>query len=123
MIATQSKRKDQNRSSQKTSKKCSNCKRSGHTKEDCYRKGGGKEGQAPWDKRKKEEANANAASTEDADSEDVSLAVTCSPTEPLEALGATPEVNNIIIDCGATRHFTPNRSDLLNFIPIEPKPI
>ena len=27
---------------------CSNCKRDGHKSENCYGKGGGKEGQAPW---------------------------------------------------------------------------
>ncbi|KAJ3820226.1 hypothetical protein F5880DRAFT_1466029, partial [Lentinula raphanica] len=29
------------------SKECSNCGRKGHLKEECYRKGGGKEGQYP----------------------------------------------------------------------------
>ena len=31
---------------------CTNCKKSGHSKENCYAKGGGKEGQAPWNKKK-----------------------------------------------------------------------
>src|SRR6266550_3277062 len=113
MIAAYAKKKEQ---SQK--KKCSNCKKTGHMKEECFRKGGGKEGQAPWDKKKKDEAKANAASTED-----VSLAVTYSPSELLEALGATPATTIAIMDCGATQHFTPNRSDLLNFTEIEPRPI
>lgn len=117
MIAAYAKKKGQ---SQK--KTCTNCKRIGHTKEECFQKGGGKEGQAPWDKKKKEAAKANAASTEDTN-DDVSLAVTYFPTEPLEALSAAHAANNVIIDCGATRHFTPNRSDLENFTEIEPKPI
>jgi hypothetical protein len=112
--------------------KCTNCKRTGHKREDCYMKGGRKQGQAPWDKKddqkdtKKEEkrtGKANIASTDDTDNEDVSLAVTCCPTEPLEALATYPTNCSAIIDCGATRHFTPNRSDLINFVTIEPKDI
>ena len=113
--------------------KCTNCKRTGHKREDCFMKGGGKEGQAPWDKKKddqkdgkkegKHTGKANVASTDDADNEDVSLAVTCCPTEPLEALATYPANCSAIIDCGATRHFTPNRSDLINFVTIEPKDI
>ena len=83
---------------------------------------GGKEGQGPRDKKKKDEAKANAASTEEAD-EDVSFAVTYSPDGLLEALGATPATTVAIMDCGATQHFTPNRCDLLNFTEIEPRPI
>ena len=31
---------------------CKNCKRTRHGTSDCYQKGGGKEGQAPWNKKK-----------------------------------------------------------------------
>ena len=96
-----------------------NCKRTGHSKEDCFQKGGGKEGQAPWDKKKDGDAKANAATAED----DVSLAVTCHPDQPLEVLTSFPAAQNAIIDCGATQHFTPNRADLTNFTEIPPKPI
>jgi len=110
MVAAQAKRR-----SEKKNVKCSNCKRNGHKMEDCFMKGGGKEGQAP--------GKANAASIDDTDNDDISLAVTYCPTEPLEALAVHPTNQSAIIDCGATRHFTPNRSDLVNFISIEPKPI
>jgi len=30
---------------------CHNCGKTGHTKDDCYSKGGGKEGQAPWQRK------------------------------------------------------------------------
>ena len=111
--------------------KCTNCKRNGHKREDCFMKGGGKEGQAPWVKKKddhgkkegKHTGKANVASTDDTDNEDVSLAVTCCPTEPLEAFATYPPSCSAIIDCGATRHFTPSRSDLINFVAIEPKDI
>jgi hypothetical protein len=132
MVATQAKRR-----SEKKNVKCSNCKRNGHKMEDCFMKGGGKEGQAPWDKKKdnqrdqkhdgkkgeKRTGKANAASIDDTNNDNISLAVTYCPTEPLEALAVHPTNQSAIIDCGATRHFTPNRSDLINFISIEPKPI
>jgi hypothetical protein len=31
--------------------KCSNCDRTSHTKDQCYHKGGGMEGKAPWQKK------------------------------------------------------------------------
>ena len=99
-------------------KKCANCKHTGHSKEDCFWKGG-KEGQAPWDKKKDGNAKANTATAED----DVSLAVTCNPDKPLEALTSLPAAQNAIIDCGTTQHFTPNCANLTNFTEIPPKPI
>ena len=44
-----------------TQNRCQNCNRKGHLFDDCYAKGGGKEGQPPWQiaKRKKEEAKKN----------------------------------------------------------------
>jgi hypothetical protein len=49
---------------------CDNCGRDGHTKPDCYLKGGGKEGQGPWQKKskkgkKKTNETAAVAKTED----------------------------------------------------------
>ena len=96
-----------------------NCKHTRHSKEDCFQKGGGKEGQAPWDKKKDSNAKANAATAED----DVSLAVTCHPDEPLEVLASFPAAQNTIINCGATQHFTANHANLTNFTEIPPKPI
>jgi hypothetical protein len=132
MVAVQAKRR-----SDKKNVKCSNCKRNGHKMEDCFMKGGGKEGQAPWDKKKDNQRDekhdgkkgekctgkANAASIDDTNNDDISLAVTYCPTEPLEALAVHPTNQSAIIDCGTTCHFTPNRSDLVNFVSIEPKPI
>jgi hypothetical protein len=48
--------KEQKSKPSKFSLKCSNpkCGRMGHTIEDCYAEGGGKEGQAPWQKKAKE---------------------------------------------------------------------
>ena len=37
--------------SKKSEVKCDNCSRFGHKKEDCWRKGGGKEGQGPHQKK------------------------------------------------------------------------
>src|SRR5271170_7794832 len=40
---------------------CTNCKRSGHSTENCYAKGGAKEGQAPWKKKKEEKKDSQKA--------------------------------------------------------------
>ncbi|PFH45277.1 hypothetical protein AMATHDRAFT_161205 [Amanita thiersii Skay4041] len=82
-------------------KKCTNCKQDGHLIEDCYWKGGGKEGQLPWDK-KKEKSSANTASTPTSDNNDVSLAVTYGTSESLQALTSSPPHDEAIIDCSAT---------------------
>ena len=44
----------------KSSKKCGNCKKKGHTEDNCFAKGGGKADQAPdWWKERQEKAKAN----------------------------------------------------------------
>jgi hypothetical protein len=57
--------------------KCDNCGRTGHVKEDCFRKGGGKEGQAWWQKKKKGKGTVNAAGTLGKPNEDESYAFQC----------------------------------------------
>jgi hypothetical protein len=48
----------------KPKKQCSNCKKCGHVKADCWAKGGGKEGQGPKRNRDKEETTAVAEEKE-----------------------------------------------------------
>lgn len=45
----------------KKKKHCTNCGMDNHVIDDCYREGGGKEGQAPWDLKKKNGESANVA--------------------------------------------------------------
>ena len=47
------KQKKTEKSSSSTTDDCNNCGRPGHTTIDCFSKGGGKEAEAPWKKKKK----------------------------------------------------------------------
>ncbi|KAJ8508575.1 hypothetical protein ONZ45_g9183 [Pleurotus djamor] len=122
---------------------CENCKKKGHSKEKCWAKGGGAEGNAPewWNPRKqsdgKEGALANVAdqagpnyalitTSDNADSTPATVTGTPEDIEDFDYALATsenPKHYGIIIDCGASRHFTPLRSKLLNYVEIEHEPL
>ena len=136
--------KDKNKSS-KSSKDdilCTNtpnCGRKGHTKDQCWEKGGGKEGQAPewWKKKKANKPSANAVENKNPEKdepENYAMAAFILPDDP-KALVCTSDFRSeahaisnhsgSIIDSGASRHFSPERSKFLNyeeFINSEPIP-
>ncbi|KAJ2921695.1 hypothetical protein H1R20_g15406, partial [Candolleomyces eurysporus] len=107
---------------------CSICNVNGHSKERCYAEGGGRHDQAPeWYKKKQAERlaqeakNANAATTT---STNVKASYTCvvegitrsfNPIA-LSAAKAPDDYQGIILDCGASDHFTPFRHLLTNFV-------
>jgi hypothetical protein len=126
--------KDKNRSS-KSSKDdilCTNpkCGRKGHTKDQCWEEGGGKAGQAPdwWKKKTKgKSASANVAEnkgSEKDEPENYAMAAFNLPDDP-KALVCTSDYRSeahaisnhtgSIIDSGASRHFSPERSKFLNY--------
>jgi hypothetical protein len=88
-----------------------NCKKRGHTTEQCWAKGGGQEGQGPRQKDSKKgeakaEASANVVASEEL------FAFTCTSDFAAEAaeLQDPKERRGAIVDSGASRHFCPNRS-------------
>ena len=115
-----------------------NCRKDGHTKDQCFAKGGGKEKEAPeWFKkmseRKVPSSSANAAEkTESDDSENHTMFTYDLPNNPTALLvtsnftaeaHAISHSSGIILNSGASRHFTPEHSKLLNYREIEPEPI
>jgi hypothetical protein len=115
-----------------------NCGKDGHTKDQCFAKGGGKEKEAPeWFKkmseRKVTSASANAAEkTKNDDSENYVMFTYDLPDNPTALLvtsnftaeaHAISHSSGIILDSGASRHFTPKHLKLLNYREIKPKPI
>ena len=113
----------------------SNCKRKGHTKDQCWAKGGGKEGQAPeWWKKSGGSASANVAEneSEDDESENFAMFAYTTPDDPM-ALICTSDFqseahtasrsNGTILDSGASRHFSPDHLRFLNYQEIKPEPI
>ena len=102
---------------------CDNCKKPGHTGEQCYSKGGGREGQGPKQKAK---AKAKAKESETAvvatnDEEGDLFAFTC--TSDYVALADELEVPRsklgTCIDSGATRYYCPDRSKFFNYKAIQ----
>jgi len=100
---------------------CANCKKPGHSIENCWAKGGGKEGQGPRQKRKsrfkkkKEKgkgkvsvANEQSSSHED-DGSTAFINHDCATTIK-DGTGDT-----IILDTGASSHMTPHRRMLENY--------
>ncbi|KAJ3832481.1 hypothetical protein F5878DRAFT_512594, partial [Lentinula raphanica] len=90
----------------KNDKECTNCGRKGHVKEDCYRKGGGKEGQFPsWWRGKKESSASSSAN----------LAVTHIP-QHYAMMASTPQAHgSIFADSAASDHFFRNRADFVTY--------
>ncbi|KAF5369735.1 hypothetical protein D9757_011985 [Collybiopsis confluens] len=97
---------------QSPEKRCTNpnCLRVGHVAEECFRKGGGKEGQYPaWWKGKKDSrivvpaANATTASIGE--------------MPQYYALAASEENSGTCADSGASDHFFKNRSDFVTYMP------
>ena len=128
--------KDKSKSS-KSDLLCGNtifCGCRGHTTEQCWEKGGGREGQAPdwWKKLNKgKKSSVNVAETESSNKEDEpenyamlafispsldsKSALVCTSDFRSEALAAS-EHSGIIIDSGASRHFSPDRAKFLNYV-------
>jgi len=127
-------------------KQCTNCKRTGHVKETCFAKGGRQENDVlDWWREKQavrekkgSEKTANAASQESAKDKDDNYALLTIPagdTFPNENFAlvvtsghdhqahAISPSTGIIIDCGASSHFSPDRSKFLDYEEIDPEPI
>jgi hypothetical protein len=120
---------------------CENCNLPNHTKPDCWQPGGGKEGQAPaWYVKKQKKSSptktgtkaaANAAAADDddeenivlvasadSDNDDQALAVTSDFKSEAEAFAVESAHRDMIIDCGASWHFSSNWGKLTNYMEI-----
>lgn len=118
------KRKSNKGSSQKKGDKartvCENCNKPNHRREDCWRKGGGKEGQGPWQRNKEKEKEKEPSSmgkpTPSASVASHNYAFSASDSSYVVSKAElTDYKRGAIIDCGATAHFTPLRDDLIDF--------
>ena len=67
--------KNKSEKKKKSDEECENCKRKGHSAPDCFVKGGGKEGQAPWQNKGKQKEMATVAAAKDEEEE--MFAFTC----------------------------------------------
>ncbi|MGK2912533.1 MAG: hypothetical protein ACSLE1_22465, partial [Sphingobium sp.] len=100
---------------------CNNCKRTGHTKENCYTQGGGKEGQAPWSKssqksggnNRRKSAHRKGQETAKAAVEDLPDAAYIATFDP--AFSKTDWLS----DSGTSSHIATKREMFTSYTPIE----
>ncbi|KAJ3784038.1 hypothetical protein GGU10DRAFT_237117, partial [Lentinula aff. detonsa] len=98
-------------------KKCRNCQRAGHVAEECFRKGGGKEGQFPaWWKGKRDTtigaASANATAISDEDTPEVAE---LTQFYSLAATSMKRAGDVIYADTGASDHFFRDRNNFITY--------
>ena len=103
---------------------CVTCKCTNHKTEDCFSKGGAKEGQAPWQKKSDKAYTATTSNTKQSDADDY-LAFTCfgDPLDRTAAIASTKRPHEVILDSGATAHFCPDRSMFTTYVPTAHKAV
>ncbi|KAG6892891.1 hypothetical protein C0995_002121 [Termitomyces sp. Mi166 len=140
--------KPKSKGKSKEKRHCDNCKKDGHTKDQCFEDGGGMAGKAPdwWLKKHKGKGkdkvdklkSANAVETEENDENyafltfltidtpdnaignNVALAVTSGHSH--KAHTASPSAG-VIIDCGTSSHFSLSHKKFLNYQEINSEPV
>jgi len=100
---------------------CENCDKPGHSKPDCWSKGGGKEGQGPRHKKKGKKSETVVVAAED-DKEDL-FAFTCTSdyVAVAESIDVPKSRLGTCMDSGASQHYCPDRSKFTDYKPIERK--
>ena len=112
---------------------CEHCHKKGHTKPECWAKGGGDEGGGSrWKKKKKKEgekSNAAASSEQTPDIEAWSAAENIEeedgaiPRVPVIAAQGASEAQCELYDSGASRHMSPFREQFVTYQKIDARPI
>ena len=101
---------------------CENCKNAGHTKANCWVKGGGKEGQGPRGQnfKKGEKKAETAAAVEATSNADEIFTFTCMSNyiEVANTLNIPKSQLGACIDSGTSRHYSPDRNAFINYSPI-----
>ena len=96
-----------------------NCKGSGHTKADCWLKGGGKESQGPrgWNSKKGEKKAETVAAAEVTGNVDEIFAFTCTSdyVEVTNTLNVPKSWLGTCINSGASQHYSPNCDVFINY--------
>src|ERR1700759_1352396 len=100
---------------------CLNCKRIGHTKENCWGRGGGKEGQGPSRNSRgpPRHKRDRAHQTKEDDGDDINASLNDVAYITCAAMGHEFGKRDWIFDSATTSHICPNREDFKDYQPID----
>jgi hypothetical protein len=103
---------------------CHNCGKAGHKKNDCWAKGGGKEGQGPRQKKKKSKQSPDKADETAVvanEKDDGLFAFTCTSDykDVANAIQVPKSRLGGCVDSGASRHYSPDREKFSNYQTID----
>lgn len=99
--------------------KCGNCKKDGHTKSDCWSKGGGKEGQGPRQKKKSNKTETAIVASNDEEKEELfAFTSTSNYAMVAERLQIPKSKLGTCIDSGASCLYSPDWLKFTNYKPI-----
>ena len=116
------KKKHEKKGKADSDENCGNCGKPGHSKEECWAKGGGKEGQGPRQKKKASKGQkpetAVVAVGEEKD-ELFAFVCTSSYANVAESLQVPKSKLGTCVDSGASRDYCPDRSKFSNYKSID----
>ena len=94
---------------------CHNCHKPGHNSRDCWSKGGGKEGQGPWQNKGKKLETAAVVKKDEESDELFAFTCTSDYAEVANSLNVPKSKLGTCIDSGASADYSPDRSMFSNY--------
>jgi hypothetical protein len=113
------KKRSDNVTDNDSEEECENCHKPGHNKDDCWAKGGGKEGQGPRQNRRKKPETATVAVDSTEDDELFAFTCTSNYADVAESLKLPRSKLGTCVDSGASTDYSPDRSMFSNYREID----
>ena len=104
---------------ERSDEECRNCKWKGHGALDCYAKGGGKEGQAPWQNKGKQKEMATIAAAKEEDKEMFAFTCTSDYTDVAVATPIPKSSFGTCVNSGASNDYSPDWTKFSNYKEID----
>ena len=113
--STSGKQKKAKKSSKSSTEECDNCGRPGHTADDCYSKGGGKEAEAPWKKKANKPEAAMVAVANDKDNDLFAFTCTSDFVDVAAASKLPKSKYRTCLDSRASNDYSPDQTKFSNY--------